>query len=199
MRTVARHDRRSPGDGCSRFACAAAGPFDGKWIADIPAGYSPTCNYTSTLTLSSPTAPCRDSNHNPGNFRAVQGHVEADGTASFTVGTSPGTGKFTTDHFDITWFNGHCDRHAVGNRAPDARSAGRDGRGAQGHQAAYADLVRRAASRREDRLLRNCAPNMSMTRTGISMATRSTAGSARPMPRPRAGTAPAPWKRPTRY
>ena len=130
--------------GAAASPAAAAGPFDGKWIADIPAGNSATCNYTSTLTIIVADGALQGRNQNPGNFRPVQGHVEADGTVNFTVGTSPGTGKFTTDHFDITWFNGHCDRHALGNRAPDAGQQAAIAGERKNHQAAYADLVRRA-------------------------------------------------------
>ena len=144
MRTVAVMIAAALGTGAAVSPAAAAGPFDGKWIADIPAGNGPTCNYTSTLTLIVADGALQGRNQNPGNFRAVQGRVEADGTVNFTVGTSPGTGKFTTDHFDITWFNGHCDRHALGNRAPDAGQQAAMAGERKNHQAAYADLMRRA-------------------------------------------------------
>ncbi|HXB51427.1 MAG TPA: hypothetical protein VNU69_01615 [Rhizomicrobium sp.] len=144
MRTVAVMIAAALGIGAAVSPAAAAGPFDGKWIADIPAGNGPTCNYTSTLTLIVADGALQGRNQNPGNFRPVQGHVEADGTVNFTVGTSPGTGKFTTDHFDITWFNGHCDRHALGNRAPDAGQQAAMAGERKNHQAAYADLMRRA-------------------------------------------------------
>jgi hypothetical protein len=124
-------------------ACAA-GPFDGKWIADIPAGNSPTCGYTSTMTLIVADGALQGQNQNPANMRSVQGHVDTDGTVNFTVGGSPGTGKFSGDHFDMTWFNGHCDRHALGNRAPDAGQQAQAAAARKQHQLAYADLVRRA-------------------------------------------------------
>ncbi|HVW75633.1 MAG TPA: DUF4919 domain-containing protein [Rhizomicrobium sp.] len=124
-------------------ACAA-GPFDGKWIADIPAGNGPACGYTSTMMLIVADGAIQGRNQNPGNFRVVQGHVDDDGIVNFTVGTSPGTGKFSGDHFDITWFNGHCDRHALGNRALDASQQAQAAAERKQHQAAYADLVRRA-------------------------------------------------------
>jgi hypothetical protein len=122
----------------------AAGPFDGKWIGDIPAGNSPTCAYTSTMTFIVADGAMQGQNQNPTNRRTVQGHVDPDGTASFTVGGSPGTGKFAADHFDFTWFNGHCDRHAMGNRAPDAGQQAAAAGERKTHQTAYADLVRRA-------------------------------------------------------
>jgi hypothetical protein len=130
--------------GTAASPATAAGQFDGKWIADIPAGNGPTCNYTSTLTFIVADGAVLGQNRNPGNKRTFQGHVDADGTASFTVGGSPGTGKFTGDHFDITWFNGHCDRHALGNRAPDAAQQAAAAGERKDHQTAYADLVRRA-------------------------------------------------------
>lgn len=144
MRTIAILTAAALVTGAAVSPAAAAGPFDGKWIADIPAGNSSTCNYTSTLTLIVADGALQGRNQNPGDFRPVQGHVDADGTVNFTVGTSPGTGKFTSDHFDITWFNGHCDRHAAGNRALNAEQQAAMASERKDHQAAYADLVRRA-------------------------------------------------------
>ena len=97
---------------------AAAGPFDGKWIAEMAPQSGGRCNYTSTLEAVVADGNIQGQVHNPGNVRVLQGHVDAGGDATFTVGTSPGTGKFTSDHFDLTWFNGNCNRHAMGDRAP---------------------------------------------------------------------------------
>jgi hypothetical protein len=144
MRTVAVMIAAALVTGTAAWPAAAATPFDGKWIADIPAGNSPTCNYTSTLTLIVADGAVLGQIQNPGNIRSLQGHVDPDGTLNFTVNKAPGTGKFTADHFDITWNNGHCDRHALGNRAPDAGQQAAVAGERKDHQAAYADLVRRA-------------------------------------------------------
>ncbi len=144
MRTVAAMTAAALAMGAAVAPARAAGPFDGKWIADIPASNSATCNYTSTVTLIVADGTVQGQIQNPGNVRPLEGHVAADGTLSFTVNKAPGTGKFTTDHFDITWFNGHCDRHAMGNRAPDAGQQAAVATERKEHQAAYADLVRRA-------------------------------------------------------
>ena len=122
----------------------AASPFDGQWIADIPAGASVSCSYTSTMTFVVADGAMLGQNQNPGNRRTVQGHVNADGIANFTVGGSPGTGRFSGDHFDISWFNGHCDRHALGRRAPDAAQQAAAAAERKTLQEMYADLVRRA-------------------------------------------------------
>lgn len=121
---------------------ALASPFDGTWIADIPA--QERCNYTSVLTVIVADGALQGQNRNPGNVKPVHGKVDDDGNASFDVNGAAGTGKFTADHFDLTWFNGACNRHAEGDRAPDpARQAALGAERAR-HQAAYAELVRRA-------------------------------------------------------
>jgi hypothetical protein len=121
---------------------AAAGPFDGKWIADIPA--QGKCNGTSTMTLVVADGTIQGQVHNPANVRALEGHVDADGNGAFTVNKADGTIKFSGNNFDATWFNGTCDRHAEGNRAPDSAQLEAAAAARKDHQASYADLVRRA-------------------------------------------------------
>ncbi len=121
---------------------AAAGPFDGKWIADIPA--QGKCNGTSTLTLVVADGTIQGQVHNPANVRSMTGHVDADGNGTFTVAKMDGTIKFSGNHFDATWFNGTCDRHAEGDRAPDSNQQAATAAARKDHQAAFADLVRRA-------------------------------------------------------
>ena len=121
---------------------ALAAPFDGKWLADIPA--QGKCNGTSTLNLVVADGHLQGQVHNPANVREMTGQVGADGNGTFTIAGASGTIRFTGDHFDATWFNGTCDRHAEGDRAPDAsrQAALVEERGQ--HQTAYADLIRRA-------------------------------------------------------
>jgi hypothetical protein len=121
---------------------AAAGPFDGKWIADIPA--QGKCNGTSTLTIVVADGTIQGQVHNPANVRAMTGHVDADGNGTFTVAKMDGTIKFSGNHFDATWFNGTCDRHAEGDRAPDSAQQAAAAAQRKDHQAAYADMVARA-------------------------------------------------------
>ena len=121
---------------------AAAGPFDGKWIADIPA--QGRCNGTSTLTFVVADGTIQGQVHNPANVRTIDGHVDADGNGTITVAKRDGTIKFNGNHFDATWFNGTCDRHAEGDRAPDSTQQAALLAQRKDHQAAYADLVRRA-------------------------------------------------------
>ena len=121
---------------------AFAAPFDGKWLADIPA--QGKCNYTSVLTLIVVDGVLQGQNRNPGNVKPLHGKVDDDGNATFDVNGATGTGKFTADHFDISWFNNACNRHAEGSRAlSDTQQAALADERRQ-HQAAYADLIHRA-------------------------------------------------------
>jgi hypothetical protein len=59
--------------------------------------------------------------HNRANVRSFTGTVDADGNATFTTQYHySGTIKFTPDHFDANWNSGDCQRHSLGDRAPDA-------------------------------------------------------------------------------
>ena len=121
---------------------ALAAPFDGKWLADIPA--QGKCNYTSVLTLIVVDGVLQGQNRNPGNVRPLHGKVDDEGNATFDVNGAAGTGKFTADHFDISWFNNACNRHAEGSRAlSDTQQASLADERRQ-HQAEYAELTRRA-------------------------------------------------------
>ena len=127
---------------------AWAGSFDGKWFADIPAQNS--CNTVSSMELVVADDQIMGKIHNPGNVVSVTGKVADSGDATFTVNkpgttqTWTGTMKFHNDRFEATWFNGGCNRHADGQRAlsDDQQAALTADR--KTHQAAYADLVRRA-------------------------------------------------------
>jgi hypothetical protein len=119
-----------------------AAPFDGKWLADIPA--QGKCNGTSTLNLIVADGHIQGQVHNPANVREMVGQVGDDGNGTFSVNGAAGTIRFTGDHFDATWFNGTCDRHAEGDRAPDAGRQAALVEERRQHQASYADLTRRA-------------------------------------------------------
>jgi|GEM_PF-849989 hypothetical protein len=127
---------------------ALAGPFDGKWFADIPAQNS--CNAVSSMELVVADGQIMGQIHNPANVVSVTGKVDDNGVATFVVtrqrppGTWTGTMKFHQDRFEATWFNGGCDRHAEGNRMPSPEQQAQTVAERKDHQAAYADLVRRA-------------------------------------------------------
>ena len=127
---------------------ALAGPFDGKWFADIPA--QNRCNAVSSMELVVADGQIMGKIRNPGNVVAVSGKVEDNGDADFVVtrqnppGTWTGTMKFHNDRFEATWFNGGCDRHADGGRAPSPEQQAAMTAERRQHQAVYADLVRRA-------------------------------------------------------
>ena len=121
---------------------ALAAPFDGKWLADIPA--QGKCNGTSTLNIIVADGHIQGQVHNPGNVREMIGQVGDDGNGTFTVNHAPGTIRFSGDHFDASWFNGTCDRHAEGDRAPDAARQTALLEERRQHQLTYAELIRRA-------------------------------------------------------
>lgn len=127
---------------------ALAGPFDGKWFADVPA--QNRCNSVSSMELVVADGQIMGKIHNPANVVSVSGKVEDNGDANFVVNrpgssqTWSGTMKFHNDRFEATWFNGGCDRHADGNRAPSPEQQAAMAADRTQHQAVYADLVRRA-------------------------------------------------------
>jgi hypothetical protein len=121
---------------------ALAAPFDGKWVADIPAQNG--CNYTSTMTLLVADGAITGQVRNPGNQRAVTGKVEADGTGSFEIGGQPATIKFTSDHFDASWQNSACIRHAEGDRDINPSQQAALVAERKQYQDRFADLVARA-------------------------------------------------------
>jgi hypothetical protein len=126
----------------------AASVFDGKWFADIPA--QNRCNAVSSMELVVADGAIMGKIHNPANVVSVTGKVEDDGSANFVVtrqnppGTWSGTMKFKSDRFEATWFNGGCDRHAEGTRAATPEQQAALAADRKAHQAAYADLIRRA-------------------------------------------------------
>jgi hypothetical protein len=125
---------------------ATAGPFDGNWVGQIPpAG---PCHGVATMTITVSGTSLSGVMHNsPTNQRAFKGTVDADGNAAFTTQLGhPGTIKFSADHFDANWTSGDCQRHSLGDRAPDAAQiAALIARRSQA-QAAYDDLTARAAA-----------------------------------------------------
>jgi hypothetical protein len=124
---------------------AWAEPFDGKWIADIPA--QGKCNGTSTMMLLVMDGAIQGQIHNPGNTVPFTGQVESDGTGSIKVNNaSEGTIKSSADHFEADWPNRACSRHAEGDRAMDASQQHAAATARKQHQEAFADLVRRANS-----------------------------------------------------
>jgi hypothetical protein len=120
-----------------------AAAYDGKWVADIPA--EGRCNTTGTMTFLVADGEISGQVQNAHDRATFTGKVDAEGNATFLVNRSyVGTMIFRGDHFDATWHNNLCDRHASGEHAPsDARRAELAAERLK-HQAAYADLVRRA-------------------------------------------------------
>jgi hypothetical protein len=123
---------------------AAAATFDGKWLADLPA--QGKCNYTGTMTV---LVSGHDVSGHVANGSPTQGNlsgkVDDTGDGVFTVnGRYQGTLKFHPDHFEASWNNGNCDRHAQGDRAPDDNQKAATANDRKQHQAVYASLISQA-------------------------------------------------------
>jgi hypothetical protein len=85
--------------------------------------------------------------HNRANVRSFTGTVDVDGNATFTTQYHySGTIKFTPDHFDANWNSGDCQRHSLGDRAPDAAQSAALIAQRKQFQAIYDELTARAAS-----------------------------------------------------
>jgi hypothetical protein len=125
---------------------AAAAGFDGRWIGEIPA--QGRCNYTALLTVvvAGDAVSGELEDNSAGGRLLVTGTLGADGrSGAFVVDHKwSGTVSFRGDHFDATWNNGTCIRHAAGDRAPDAAAQAVIARERKQRQAAYADEIVRA-------------------------------------------------------
>jgi hypothetical protein len=86
--------------------------------------------------------------HNgPSNIRAFKGTIDPEGNANFTTQFGhPGTIKFTADHFDANWNSGDCQRHSLGDRAPDATQSAALLARRDHAQATYEELAARATA-----------------------------------------------------
>jgi hypothetical protein len=125
---------------------AAAGPFDGNWIGQIPPS-GPACHSIATMTITVSGDTLSGVIHNRGNVRSFTGTVDADGNATFTTQFHySGTMKFTADHFDANWNSGDCQRHSLGDRAPDAAQTAALIAERKQLQAKYDELTARAAA-----------------------------------------------------
>jgi hypothetical protein len=126
---------------------ARAGSFDGNWIGQIPPSGA-GCRSMAIMTITVSGTSLSGVVHNRGNVRAFIGTVDADGNANFTVPQYhySGTIKFSADHFDANWNSGNCQRHSLGDRAPDAAQTAALLAQRQQAQARYDDLTAKAAA-----------------------------------------------------
>ncbi|HTC52337.1 MAG TPA: hypothetical protein VK700_10400 [Steroidobacteraceae bacterium] len=126
---------------------AQAGVFDGNWIGQIPPS-GVHCQSIAVLTITVSGTNLSGVIHNRANVRAFTGSVDADGNASFTVPQYhySGTIKFTADHFDANWNSGNCQRHSLGDRAPDAAQTAALLAQRKQAQATYDELTAKAAA-----------------------------------------------------
>ena len=125
---------------------APGGPFDGNWIGQIPP--SGGCHAIATMTITVSGNSLSGVVHNLGNVRPFTGTVDAEGNAAFTVSQYhySGTIKFTADHFDANWNSGNCQRHSLGDRAPDATQTAALIAQRKQAQDIYDDLTAKAAA-----------------------------------------------------
>lgn len=122
---------------------ASAAGFDGHWVAEIPV--QGKCNFSGEMSvvvagdIVSGDVQAEDGHH------MVAGTVQPDGHGAFTLDHRyQGTLSFHGDHFEANWINASCQRHAEGDRAPDAAKQAALAAERKDHQAAFADLIRRA-------------------------------------------------------
>ena len=129
--------------GLAPHSAAAADGFDGRWIADIPP--EGRCNYTGLLDVLVAGGAISGEVVAPDGRHSFTGTVNADGRGNVTVDHHfIGTVSFRGDHFESTWTNNGCDRHAAGDRAPDTRALAAAVDERKRRQAAYAEELRRA-------------------------------------------------------
>ncbi len=127
-------------------APALAGPYDGNWIGQIPPTGACPGVATMTITVSGDTLSGLMHN-NPHNIKAFKGTVDAEGNGKFTTQLGhPGTIKFIGDHFDANWTSGACQRHSLGDRAPDENQTAALLAQRAHAQATYDELTARAAT-----------------------------------------------------
>jgi hypothetical protein len=128
-------------------APAMAGAFDGNWIGQIPPS-GRACHSVATMTITVSGDTLSGVIHNRANVRSFTGKVDADGNATFTVAqfNYSGTIKFTADHYDANWNSGNCQRHSLGDRAPDAAQTAALIAERKQSQATYDDLTAKAAA-----------------------------------------------------
>jgi hypothetical protein len=117
--------------------------FDGNWIALIPP--QENCNGTSIMTLTMSGNTFQGQTRDPRNTEAFSGKIDADGNGSFLVYPgSPGTIKFSMDHFDANWNDSACSRHALGDRALTNAEAAAAYAQRRQLQSRYAELTKQA-------------------------------------------------------
>jgi hypothetical protein len=126
---------------------ACAGVYDGNWIGQIPPS-GPNCRSIAVMTITVSGNSLSGVVHNRANVRAFTGTVDTDGNATFTVPQYhySGTIKFTADHFDANWNSGNCQRHSLGDRAPDSTQTASLLAERKQAQATYDDLTAKAAA-----------------------------------------------------
>jgi hypothetical protein len=125
---------------------AFAASFDGNWIGQIPPSGS-NCRSVATMTITVSGDTLSGVIHNRSNVRSFTGTVDAEGNATFTTQYHySGTIKFTADHFDANWNSGDCQRHSLGDRAPDAAQTAALIAQRTQSQTTYDELSARAAS-----------------------------------------------------
>ena len=125
---------------------AMAGNFDGNWIGQIPPS-GRQCQSVATMTITVSGDSLSGLVHNRGNVSPIKGSVDADGNGTFTTRVgNPGTIKFTAEHFDANWHTGDCQRHSLGDRAPDTTQTATLIAQRKQAQATYDGLTARAAA-----------------------------------------------------
>jgi hypothetical protein len=121
---------------------AAAAPFDGRWVAEMPPEPGPGCGAAvMNVTVVGDTVigqiPSR-------NF-LFRGTLEADGTGPISSGPDAGVIRFSGDHFEVNYITPKCGQHHVlGDRAPSDADNARMAAERQQKQIRFAELTKTA-------------------------------------------------------
>ena len=124
----------------------AEGPFDGKWIAEIPPQEKP-CNGTSVLEVVVANGSVIGQVHTPWGYSAFTGKVDGDGSGPISFGNDVGMIHFAKDHFEVNWSNTRCgERTALGDRAPSEAQIKTIANQRRQYQETFDSLVQRATA-----------------------------------------------------
>jgi hypothetical protein len=118
---------------------AAAGPYDGTWVAQAPA--QGRCNPPAKMTLNVRDAAIVGTVDNPNGTFRLSGTLDASGNGTIRIGDFAGTVRFTGERFEANFSNTCGQRQVAGTR-----TAGALGTTAQKSEAAarYAELSAKA-------------------------------------------------------
>jgi hypothetical protein len=121
---------------------AAAAPFDGRWLAEMPPEPGPGCGAAvMNVTVVGDTV----IGQIPSRNALFRGTLEDDGTGPISFGHDTGVIRFSGDHFEVNYITPKCGQHHVlGDRAPSDADNARMAAERQQKQIRFAELTKTA-------------------------------------------------------